>query len=151
MNFRAPCSAARPGTRTRACRATRCAYGRRERPEVFHILGGSVFGRTNGCVLIDLGQQRVAVFLEPLIVLLAEAQALHWPATDRARTARPMLFDVAGSTDTLQVLFRVVRPIPILVMHIESIGRPTPLAIPRGYQRPRPLVACCIPDYWRVP
>ena len=59
--------------------------------------------------MIVLDGQRIAPFLESLIVLIAISQALVRLATNHARTALLVLPDVTAPTDTLQVLGRVVQ------------------------------------------
>ena len=76
-------------------------------------------------MLVSLEQVRVAIFLEALIVLLAEPQALLRRATNRAGIALAMLFVVAAPTDARQVLGRVVQMVAILVVDVRRIRLPT--------------------------
>ena len=94
-------------------------------------------------MLIDLHDAWVAMLLEALIVLLAEAQALRWRATDRAGTARPMLFDVAAPTDARQVLARAVQMVAILVVHVPRIRRSTTRTRPRRNQFSAVMMCRC--------
>ena len=87
-------------------------------------------------MLIDLHDARVAVFLETLIVLLAETQSFHRQATDRARTFPSVRLDVAAPTNTLQVLRRVVEVVAIHVMDILRLRLPAPIAWPKWHDLP---------------
>lgn len=80
--------------------------------------------------------------LEPLIVLLAEAQALRWLATYRAGSARLVLFDVATPTDARQVPRRVVLVVSILVVNVRRLRLSTTLARPRRHQFSGVIVRC---------